>query len=268
MHGPTTSDVSHPTVSSSDIFSPSVQDLVSARDACRRFFPLEIVFRILDLADYWVRTTSARAHWHRVCTFNSHGYDAALCSLVTAPVLGRARQGSETDDIRLKVMRVKFTTISHDPGVNWNVRGAYPEINASWFEAAILRPSLMPGGTVPVATPAPYEWLTGAADSPTTPPCQWLTRAIASPIPMLAIDGYSPSIEVRDASGSSRWTVQRNHTVTWGADNAATLGAGDGEGFLEKLEPGDRIAVIARALHPGRCNHVRRVEVSVYYSLA
>ncbi|KAJ7879351.1 hypothetical protein B0H13DRAFT_2543699 [Mycena leptocephala] len=262
MHGPTTSDVSHSTASSSDIFSPSVQDLVSARDACRRFFPLEIVFKILDLADYWVRTTSARAHWHRV---------------FTAPVLGRARQGSETDDIRLKVMRVKFTTVSHDPGVNWIVRGAYPEINASWFEAAILRPSLMPGGTAPVATPAPYEWLTGAADSPTTPPCQWLTRAIASPIPMLAIDGYSPSIEVRDASGSSRWTVQRNvcvsnvyqqHTVTWGADNATTLGAGDGEGFLEKLEPGDRIAVITRALHPGRCNHVRHVEVSVYYSLA
>ncbi|KAJ7728211.1 hypothetical protein B0H16DRAFT_1331073, partial [Mycena metata] len=46
-------------------------------------------------------------------------------------------------------------------------------------------------------------------------------------------------------------------------------GAGDGAGFREKLSAGDIIDIVARAIQdPGWCNHVDRVEVTVYHTLA
>ncbi|KAJ7029529.1 hypothetical protein C8F04DRAFT_1187555 [Mycena alexandri] len=64
--------------------------------------------------------------------------DASSCSLVTAPTVREL----DTDEIHLKIMRVKFATISHDQG--WG--GRVPEMGRhrtyhgyTWFEAAILR---------------------------------------------------------------------------------------------------------------------------------
>ncbi|KAJ7697519.1 hypothetical protein B0H14DRAFT_794051 [Mycena olivaceomarginata] len=80
-------------------------------------------------------------------------------------------------------------------------------------------------------------------------------------------------------SGSKNWEIQRNfcasgewrrHVVVWNevGEMLKGTGAGSGEGFIPSLAPGDRIAVIARALCPGRVNWVQSAEVSLYYCLA
>jgi hypothetical protein len=145
----------------------------------------------------------------------------------------------------------------------------------TWFEAAILRPSQC---------------------SDRAEARLWLDRAVQGPIGVDAALGYEPTLEVM-GERNSRWRVQKNftasrefreHVVVWDADGTATpgpeAGAGDGEGFVHRLETGDRIGVIARAMviytwvHKRRltivsqflgwANFVERAEVSVYYSLA
>lgn len=152
-------------------------------------------------------------------------------------------------------MRVEFTTVSHDQG--WcndrALRGTYHGF--TWFEAAILRPSL------------------AAASG------SWLNRAGDAPVGLDTDLGYDPVLEVKAAHGGSRWHLQSNlcasdedreHIVTWDADgtcHAGAAGAGDGAGFVPRRAHGDRIAVIARARYPGWSNPVQRVQISVYYGL-
>ena len=99
---------------------------------------------------------------------------------------------------------------------------------------------------------------------------------------------------------SKVWHLQSNirasenealHEVVWtDLDDAKVnsweeTGSGDGRGFVRLLQPGDKIAVIARARaschlltlnfekltgffqYPGWVNYVRRVEVEIFYSL-
>jgi hypothetical protein len=66
-------------------------------------------------------------------------------------------------------------------------------------------------------------------------------------------------------SGSKNWEIQRNfcasgewrrHVVVWNEveEMLKGTGAGSGEGFIPSLAPGDRIAVIVRALvSPDSC---------------
>ncbi|KAJ6480593.1 hypothetical protein C8R47DRAFT_1218782 [Mycena vitilis] len=123
----------------------------------------------------------------------------------------------------------------------------------SWFEAAILRPSQAPNSEPCIN--APVELDSAAYDT------------------KLEVEGAGPE------GNESRWPVQKNfcasnesreHVLTWNAGAVASqsdTGSGDGEGFVERLKAGDRIAVIARARFPGWSNVVERVEVSLSYGL-
>jgi hypothetical protein len=99
-------------------FSPeprelSVEDLVSARDILLGFFPPELVYIILDLAEYWARTTSIRDDTQaqvKVTTSGSRGKGATLCYLTTPPILG-----DQGEEVHLRVMRVECVIVSHDP---------------------------------------------------------------------------------------------------------------------------------------------------------
>ncbi|KAF8177348.1 hypothetical protein K438DRAFT_1978641 [Mycena galopus ATCC 62051] len=89
------------------------------------------------------------------------------------------------------------------------------------------------------------------------------------------------AIEVPAKDGRTRWDVQRNfcaddeayreYVIIWDVDGtsiaSAEGGAGQGVDFISCLEPGDKIAVIARARYLGWVNYVQSVQVSVYYSL-
>ncbi|KAJ7705704.1 hypothetical protein B0H16DRAFT_1346082 [Mycena metata] len=239
-------------------FPPAVEDLVAVRKALVCIMPMELVYVVLHLAEYWVEDTTERTESHRVSASATPGNSASSYSLVTAPI-----RELDAEDIHLKIMRVKFTTVSHDQGLGWggepSTEGTYR--GWTWFEAAILRRSQVVPRVLSLDT--------------------WMSNATHGVIPMDASVGYDPAAELKDSTGKSRWNVQRNvtasnqfreHTVTWEADGsvapATDSGAGDGANFLEQLSPGDAIAVVARALYPGWCNYVDRVKVTVYYSLA
>lgn len=55
------------------------------------------------------------------------------------------------------------------------------------------------------------------------------------------------------------------HEVEWrrGAVQEIEPGKGIGKDFVEKLRPGDRVGVWARALYPGWVNHVKEVGVEI-----
>ncbi|KAJ7080207.1 hypothetical protein B0H15DRAFT_953698 [Mycena belliarum] len=220
------------TASSDEETELSMQDLVSARDSLLLFCPPELVYLILDLAEYWacaIYTRSDEDAPVEVSASSAPSYNAALVYLNTGPILA-----AENDDsVRLKVVRVAFTTVSHDQG--WcsdNIAGTY--FGHTWFEAAILRAQR---GTVSEEVPGP-EGRT-----------RWPVQR-----------NFTASTEFRE------------HSVVWNAGATApqgsTTGGGDGAGFIEQLAPNDRISVVARALYPGWRNIVRRVTVSVHFGLA
>ncbi|KAJ6481430.1 hypothetical protein C8R47DRAFT_1218213 [Mycena vitilis] len=89
----------------------SLDNLLATRDILLRFFPPELVYTVLHLAEYW-------------------------------PILdGCTHKGEQ---IHLRIARVEFKTFSHDQGSGSEegLRGTYA--GHSWFEAAILRPSQAP----------------------------------------------------------------------------------------------------------------------------
>ncbi|KAJ7676794.1 hypothetical protein DFH06DRAFT_1079894 [Mycena polygramma] len=237
-------------------FERSLHDVLAARDILLQFFPLELVYIILDLAHYWVHMKSVRAQHTDVAADFSATNNVSLCYLLTSPMLQGCTHEGET--IRLRIASVKFTTFSHDQG--WcsdeSLRGTYA--GYSWFEAAILRSSQAPN-TVP-----------------------WIALAEDVPVGLDERFFYDPKLEVRGegaAHDQRRWAVQRNlcadrefreHVINWNAGAVASVsdkGAGDGEGFVGQLRSGDRISVIVRAVFPGWSNVVERVEVSVSYRL-
>jgi hypothetical protein len=117
-----TTPTSH-SLASPDCFSPSIQDLIATRDVLRFLCPLELVYTILDFAGYWVPITSVCTKLRHVCPRDNWRNGATLCYLVTAPILGQPHD-TDPEDIRLKVVCVKFVTVSHDPR-EWNeeIRG-------------------------------------------------------------------------------------------------------------------------------------------------
>jgi hypothetical protein len=108
-----------------DYFDRPVKDLVAARDVLLQFFPPELVYIILDLADYWVHTRSARVKLIQLPASRPSDANAAMYYLVTPPIMEGCQHKNET--LRLKVARVEFTTVSHDQG--WcsdaELRGEY-----------------------------------------------------------------------------------------------------------------------------------------------
>ncbi|KAJ7082337.1 hypothetical protein C8R44DRAFT_652734 [Mycena epipterygia] len=234
---------------STEPFHPTVQDLISAREVLLSFCPLELVYIILEIAEYWVRVNAGRDDSNTLYSSTNNGI---LCYVVTPPIW----ELDPREEVRFKLMRVEYTIASHDQGwcSDTNLQGTYH--GYTWFEAAILRP--------------------------TRPESESLSRrAVDPPGDMLAAVRDAGFVEVNATGESTRWMVQKNftasretrqHCVTWNADSTAVpgnneLGSGDGAGFVERLMGGDRIAVIARALYPGWSNSVERAHVSVCYGL-
>lgn len=130
----------------------------------------------------------------------------------------------------------------------------------TWFEASILRP---PTSTSPSVFQEPPEWITSTAlYGPTN-----ITSRVGS-------DSGWVELSSPYRTKSRRWLVQmnaqashhiRHHEVVWSSTDASTTaalrsgnvggaeydektGSGRGLGFVDNLQSGDRIALIARAL--------------------
>ncbi|KAJ6491068.1 hypothetical protein C8R45DRAFT_1073703 [Mycena sanguinolenta] len=209
----------------------TVEDAISTRNILLTRFPLELVHLILDHAEYWGQVKAERQEEVTVCASAVFRANASLEYLATPPIVNRG-----PEDVRLKVARVGFAIVSHDQG--WcdepGLKGTYE--GYTWFAAAIMRPDAV--------------------------------SSIAHEVPNPAGPNGSKNWEIqRNFCASGEW---RRHVVVWNevGEMLKGTGAGTGEGFIPSLAPGDRIAVIARALCPGRVNWVQSAEVSLYYRLA
>ncbi|KAF8177347.1 hypothetical protein K438DRAFT_1978640 [Mycena galopus ATCC 62051] len=84
----------------------TIQDTVSVRELLLNFFPPELVYLILNFAEYWVQVTVVRAD--EITVSASSFFNAEAVSYLETPrIVDHERCGLET--IRLQVARVHFT---------------------------------------------------------------------------------------------------------------------------------------------------------------
>ncbi|KAF7351619.1 hypothetical protein MSAN_01594400 [Mycena sanguinolenta] len=198
------------------LHGPYIEDAISTRNILLTRFPLELVHIILDHAEYWGQVKAERTDEIAVCASAVFRANASVEYLRTGPIVTRG-----PEDVRLKVARVEFTIVSHDQG--WcdepGLKGTYE--GYTWFAVAIMRPD--------------------AANS-----------SVAHEVPNPAGPRGSKNWEIqRNFCASEEW---RRHVVVWDevGETVKGTGAGTGQGFISSLAPSDRIALIARALCPGR----------------
>ncbi|CAK5275132.1 unnamed protein product [Mycena citricolor] len=214
-----------------------------------RFLPPELVLIVVELSDL-THVEDIRAE--RLVAAASHApqNDAHHVYLVSKPILrgyGPADEVIAEGGIPLRIKSVEYDIKSRDQG--WcsdaSLQGTYR--GSSWFEAAILR---LPDGHRPVSH-----------------------------------KNYEPDFEVpvTNDENATRWLLQKNfcgssdireHSIIWSSAESPAespwleTGAGDGDGFVQKLRHGDCIAVLARARYPGWVNHVESVKITVTYAVA
>ncbi|KAF7314855.1 hypothetical protein MKEN_00960000 [Mycena kentingensis (nom. inval.)] len=184
--------------------------------------------------------------------------DATSVFLISAPVL----ETKPDDEVPVKVKEVQIKLETKLP----ENEGADPAADPAvlWHEAAILRPAQAPDADIDQLTTAMPVSIEPSQEEAET------LAALEVPVPDADAD--------EDAEPATRWVVQEKttadaqpseQTVIWEADaaeGAATKDAAEaGAGFVDTLQPGDRIAVLSRAEHPGWINQVERVEVTVVY---
>ncbi|KAJ7489092.1 hypothetical protein FB451DRAFT_1024550 [Mycena latifolia] len=230
-------------------YPSSPSDVFEVRRFLVNFLPPELVNTIIEEAKYWPRIACAEEliEVHA----SAPDYNSAVRCLVTPPLPTCEELGGP--DARMRVKLVNFEILSHDQG--W---GGEPEHQGTysgsytWFEAVILKPGELP---------KPVGWRRWAVELG--------CRRLRPRRPLIELD--------------SRWPVQTNvcacrqplhHTIVWQGGGSVESkegrqknGAGDGFGFIERLAPGDRIGVVARAMFPGWSNYVRSVDVVVYYAV-
>ncbi|KAF6760630.1 hypothetical protein DFP72DRAFT_76792 [Ephemerocybe angulata] len=241
------------------------RDVKEVQEILLDFLPLELINMILDEAEYWpvliCRNVSSPAKEIAARAYPEHC--AKYCYYISPKLPNTIRPKKVTF-----ILRSRDQGWGGDPGVT----GTYPG-SWTWFEAAIFRgldafiedadrtARRVKGSEMPPRSPSD--------SSETQPPIEGAVQ-IEHP-----------------CNGSNLWMLQRNrranrgeaqHEITWTSiDDVETKedtdealdrsGSGGGYGFVCSLQPGDRIAVYARAQYPGWVNHVHGVEIQIYYSL-
>ncbi|KAK0451436.1 uncharacterized protein EV420DRAFT_1274308 [Desarmillaria tabescens] len=241
---------------------PSDDDVLSVKYILKNCgLPVEIIDDTLEFAQYWPCIHERRIIEARAAADYRVGEtypDAGWCYIVSPPV----PQG-------IKVRAVKFVIESRDQGWGGEPRhrGTY-EGSWTWFEAAIIRGE---------------PW--------------WLSEVLEGPVDLykkgLAEDSRSAAraAEVRShEEEGSRWHIGVNvtatgsykeHTFVWprmyeDIKQQSMKGlVGLSHEFVRLLKPGDRVAVMARAMvippskstqFPGWANNVKRASIDLYYA--
>ncbi|KAJ7023740.1 hypothetical protein C8F04DRAFT_969836, partial [Mycena alexandri] len=93
-------------------FYPSAKYLVATRKALVSILPLGLVYIVLHLAEYWAQDIAECSEGGRaVAASDALDSNANICYLITKPI-----QQLDMENARLKIVRVEFTTVSHDQG--------------------------------------------------------------------------------------------------------------------------------------------------------
>ncbi|KAI3611446.1 hypothetical protein WG66_002038 [Moniliophthora roreri] len=246
-------------------------DVIAVRIALLKFLPRELVDIVLDDAEYWPRTFAKR---YLVVIANTSGpkSQADWCYLVTPQIIPDVLE-NDGEELRRppKIHSVTFTTKSRDQGWGGPPKDEMERYGPyhgsfSWFEAVIIRPS---------------------DEYPNAP--WWLEETSEFPVNLLNPGPTEQDLADADVvlvgPPRKRWFVCCNltandtyteHTVTWSihdedpehiVEDSMRGHVGMGKQFLSLLQPGDRIALMARAMFPGWENDIHSASIEVVYSM-
>ena len=150
--------------------------------------------------------------------------------------------------------------------------------SSSFFEASIIRSPDPGSNSLVIETP----WDTNGPPEAKALPTSSSYFCCLQPIVLVeraAIPERSVNTDREPQwEGSHSWFLQANnmaskteatHEIVWGREGEweGGEGAGNGEGFVKKLQPGDRIAVWARATRGMWENHISSVKVDIRYTV-
>ncbi|KAK0451418.1 uncharacterized protein EV420DRAFT_1274146 [Desarmillaria tabescens] len=224
---------------------PSDDDVISVKRILNSHLPVEIIDDILDLAQYWPHVRERRRMEVKAAADHQAGETfpkAEWCYIVSPPIPQDA-----------KVHTVKFVIESRDQGSGGEPehQGTY-EGSWTWFEAAIIRGE---------------PW--------------WLRKVLTMPVDLYREeDGSHVPQDVRSAARAAevrsreedetRW---HEHTIVWPRTDEEIEQhpmrglIGLSHEFVRLLEPGDRVALMARAMFPAWINKVKCASIDVFYTL-
>ncbi|KAI0807681.1 hypothetical protein C8Q74DRAFT_1313396 [Fomes fomentarius] len=209
--------------------------------------PAELVLEIMDLAEYYPAVYAQRegAVHLRSDSHTRQNHCSSLLYLISPPIPG----GLEGENWRMR--KVTWTVEGRDQGWGGQFLGTFREAY-SWYEATIFRPLPHPSTT--------RTWTTSDVQAR-------LREMNWSLVPN---------------GGDFVWHIQSNrvrsreferHIIEWKAgevadtEDASVRGCGDGAGFLDALQPGDRVGLWMRAMYPGWENHVMEAGVRLMYDV-
>ncbi|TFK26545.1 hypothetical protein FA15DRAFT_588119 [Coprinopsis marcescibilis] len=259
-------------------YVPTEEDVFTVQDILfRSVLPPELGYAVLDEAEYWPRLTCKRGGEFEsgqyrdiaVRTSAQNAYKGSQCYMVSPSIPTLCTSASST----FKIRRIVFKTMSHDQGWCSETNFCQPYDGSwTWFEAAIFR------GLGKI----------GEEENP-----EEIAEKVLRNDSNVTDKTEDAPFQVRypqcDPNESGAWPLQKNlrasvvhttHEVTWRYDDSLTgraessvgklnglTGSGRGEGFISKLQGGDRIAVIGKTRFPGWCNFIAKVEIEIYYSV-
>ncbi|PIL24473.1 hypothetical protein GSI_14227 [Ganoderma sinense ZZ0214-1] len=230
--------------------------------------PMELVLRIMSIAEYHPTQRTERPEYVRINAggqANTNACWAAKLYLVSKPLL------RSPEDQFWRVKKVIWELEGHDQG--WvgdpeRTRGEYVRAS-SWYDACIFRPLQADG--VYVANLMEIDRIGRTFTDP--------KEGMLAVQELLRAAGWTMVTHGPD-NDLLTWRLQSNriaqsrderHVFEWSVDQPAVTedarshGSFDGDGFVEALQPGDRIGIWMRAQLYGWECHTTRASVSIMY---
>ncbi|KDR72986.1 hypothetical protein GALMADRAFT_142687 [Galerina marginata CBS 339.88] len=275
-------------MSSDEDYIPTPQDVYAVQRDLLKRVPPELMFLIVEAAQYWPKVTLQVAAPARFGTGSGHWIvsqrNGAQCYLVTPPL----SEWTGLNEGSFKPREIRFKIASHDQG--WttdNVQGYSTQYMGSrtWFEAAIIRDFRQHEEEKENHNLNDVDAFLRISINTREPKITINHNLIKASRNVRAQGGAVTTVR-NPTDNSDVWHIQRNirasssdtiHEVVWTGvdpnDNLDemkckdTTGAGRGIGFVRSLQREDRIAVIARALYQAWENHVSFIQVEMTYSV-
>lgn len=231
-------------------YTPTSADTLLVRSFLMQLkLPTELALAIIDFADYYPVVRGHEATELHVAASTHRLNSTAVLYAVTDPI------PEDTNGARVRVKNVSFELRSHDQG--WGgergCRGTYSG-SYTWFEACILRPipSLY---TDPLRLPYTFN----------PQPTAVCLKPVGYMLVPCSTSGREETVVWHIQSNVCADSREMVHRVEWRPGEVQDIlpGRGIGKAFVEKLRPGDRVGVWARALYPGWVNHVKEVSIEV-----
>ncbi|KAF2018294.1 hypothetical protein BU24DRAFT_421275 [Aaosphaeria arxii CBS 175.79] len=236
-------------------YTPDYDDVRAARTILQSLkLPTELVLDILDRARYW-----PCAHFvtrNRKSVKSGMNIVSEICfeGPVFPPSVLESFQGE-----KVKLKEISWYIMSKDQG--WTSEGTEGTFQThSWTDVSILRPL-------------------GDSRDPCLSAVE-LARTfgeVTELMDILSPRGWTMVPHQTDDGLSHTWRLQGNRVagqnpesyhITWSQDENRVIaddGAGNGKGFIDLIQEGDRVVVWARCQYPGWCCEVHELEMALFY---